>query len=151
MGYIEEMRQLVGHRPILLVGAAVLLTDEQGRLLLGLRSDNHCWGLPGGGMEPGEDLETTARRETREETGLKAGPLTLFGVYSGPQLFYIYPNGDQVYNVTVVYTCHQYSGALQNNDEHRTWQFFAPGELPEAISPPIVPIIRQWQEGSTSE
>jgi predicted NUDIX family NTP pyrophosphohydrolase len=28
------------------------------------------WGIPKGAPDPGEDLETTARRETREETGI---------------------------------------------------------------------------------
>ena len=33
------------------------------------------WGIPKGLVEEGEDLETTARRETFEETGLTAGKL----------------------------------------------------------------------------
>src|ERR1700689_782242 len=33
------------------------------------------WGIPKGLVEEGEDLETTARRETIEETGLTAGKL----------------------------------------------------------------------------
>ena len=32
--YILDLRKLVGHRPLLQVGASVLLEDEQGRLLL---------------------------------------------------------------------------------------------------------------------
>ena len=67
MGYIEELRALIGHRPIIMVGATVLITDFKGRLLLIRRHDNGCWGVPGGSMEPGESLEQTARRETREE------------------------------------------------------------------------------------
>ena len=37
------------------------------------------WGIPKGQPDPGEDLEATARRETREETGIIAGPLVGIG------------------------------------------------------------------------
>ena len=38
------------------------------------------WGIPKGAPDPGEDLQQTARRETREETGLEIdGPLTDLG------------------------------------------------------------------------
>ena len=40
MDYILQLRQFIGHRPILLVGAAVLVLDEQNRLLMVKRSDN---------------------------------------------------------------------------------------------------------------
>ncbi len=37
------------------------------------------WGIPKGQPDPDEDLEAAARRETLEETGLCAGPLTALG------------------------------------------------------------------------
>lgn len=38
------------------------------------------WGIPKGAPDPGEDLEQTARRETREETGVDmVGPLIDLG------------------------------------------------------------------------
>ncbi|MFI5005802.1 MAG: NUDIX domain-containing protein [Solirubrobacterales bacterium] len=37
------------------------------------------WSIPKGKPEPGEDLETAARRETLEETGVEAGQLTEIG------------------------------------------------------------------------
>jgi len=37
------------------------------------------WSIPKGLVEPGEDPEAAARRETREETGLDPGPLELLG------------------------------------------------------------------------
>ena len=144
MGYIEELRKALGHRPILLVGAAALVIDKQDRLLMGFRSDNQQWGIPGGGMEPGETVEETARREAFEETGLTLERLELFGVFSGPEFFYTYPNGDQVYNVSIVYTCREFKGALSKNEEHAQFHFFDPQDLPEAISPPVRPVIRQW-------
>jgi predicted NUDIX family NTP pyrophosphohydrolase len=37
------------------------------------------WGIPKGLPDPGEDLETTARRETREEAGVEAVSLVALG------------------------------------------------------------------------
>jgi len=39
-------------------------------------------GLPGGKKEPGEDLETTAKRETEEEIGIPASQIKVFGKLS---------------------------------------------------------------------
>ncbi len=144
MEYLLELRKLVGHRPLLMVGAAVLVVDPEQRLLLLKRSDSGCWGPPGGAVEPGEKVEAAARRELREETGLEAGALELFGVFSGPELYYRYPNGDEVYNVTIVYRAREAAGALRLNDEHTAWDYFAPGRFPQDISPPIRPALEQY-------
>jgi hypothetical protein len=42
MDYILQLRQYIGHRPILMVGAAILVLDEGNRLLLMKRSDSGC-------------------------------------------------------------------------------------------------------------
>src|SRR5919109_445679 len=115
MDYILQLRQYIGHRPVLLVGAAVLVLDEQNRLLMMKRSDIGCWGIPGGAMEPGEVAENAARRETFEETNLEVEEMSLFGVFSGPELYYKYPNGDEVYNVSIVYLSHDWRGRIQLN------------------------------------
>jgi 8-oxo-dGTP pyrophosphatase MutT (NUDIX family) len=147
MDYILQLRQWVGHRPLLMVGAAILVVDAQGRLLLMKRSDSHLWGPPGGSTEPGERVEDAAKRETLEETGLTVGEMTLFGVFSGPELYYKYPNGDEVYNVTIVYLSRNWQGQVVLNDEHTDYRWFAPNEIPasELISPPIVPVIEQFK------
>jgi len=141
MGYIEELRRLVGQRALVMVGPGVLISDAQGRLLLLRRTVNACWGIPGGALEPGESLEETARRETCEETGLRLAELTLFNVFSGPDLAYTYPNGDQVINVSVDYTALYPGGEIRLNPEHSQAAFFDLAHLPEPISPPLVRVI----------
>jgi ADP-ribose pyrophosphatase YjhB (NUDIX family) len=144
MDYLLELRKLVGHRPLLMVGAATLIVDEQNRLLLMKRSDSGCWGPPGGAVELGEVVETAARREVREETNLELGEMSLFGVFSGLELFYVYPNGDEVYNVTIVYLTRDWRGEVRLNGEHTDWRWFALEDIPEAISPPIRPVLVQF-------
>ena len=75
-GYIMDLRKIVGHRPLLQVGASVIVEDAQGRILLQKRADNHCWGYAGGSVELDEVVEEAARRELREETGLIADSWT---------------------------------------------------------------------------
>jgi ADP-ribose pyrophosphatase YjhB (NUDIX family) len=60
--YILQLRQYIGHRPIPMVGAAVLVLDGENRLLRMKRSDIGRWGIPGGAMELSEVVENAARR-----------------------------------------------------------------------------------------
>jgi 8-oxo-dGTP pyrophosphatase MutT (NUDIX family) len=143
MGYIHELRQLVGNRPVIMVGAALLVLNQHNQLLMMKRTDNKCWGVPGGSMELGEDLEDTVKRETKEEIGIEVKDLELFGVYSGQELYYQYPNGAEVYNVTVVYLTRNENEVLEvNPDEHSDYRYFDILDLPVDISPPIKPILR---------
>ena len=140
--YIKDLRKLVGNRPLLLPGASVLLFDEQNRVLLQQRADNGLWGLPGGLMELGETVEETAKREVYEETGLIISDLKLYGVYSGPDQYYKYPNGDEIFNVAIIFTAHQFEGSLLlDGNESKDLRFFEPRSLPLNISPPDKPIL----------
>lgn len=145
MDYILQLRKYVGHRPILIVGAAVFVLDEQNRLLMMKRSDSGLWGLPGGATEPGEVVEDAVKRETLEEVNLEIVEMSLFGVFSGPEFYYKYPNGDEVYNVTILYLSQNWRGEIRLNHEHSEWKWFAADEIPADSSPPIKPILEQFK------
>jgi ADP-ribose pyrophosphatase YjhB (NUDIX family) len=53
-----------------LVGAAVLVIDENNRVLLGLRAKEQVWASFGGRLEPAESASAGALREVTEETGI---------------------------------------------------------------------------------
>jgi 8-oxo-dGTP pyrophosphatase MutT (NUDIX family) len=135
MGYIEELRKIVGHRPLIFVGSVTVIVDDMGRLLLQQRKfPNGAWGITGGLMELGESTEDVARREIFEETGVRVGKLNLINVYSGPQNYIKAENGDEFYVVTVAYFTEGYEGVLNiDKSESIKFDFFYPNELPENI------------------
>ncbi|MFI1184289.1 NUDIX domain-containing protein [Streptomyces sp. NPDC020799] len=65
-------------------GARVVAVDPAGRVAL-VEDASYLHGrllfLPGGGITPGEDPETAARRECEEETGWRPGNLRLLSVF----------------------------------------------------------------------
>ena len=145
MGYILDLRKFVGHRPLIQVGAGIIVEDPESRVLLQLRADNHCWGYCGGSIEVDERVEDAAKRELFEETGLIADELELFGVWSGPELHYIYPNGDEVSNIDIVFLCRNFTGTLRAQaGEVDELRFFRLDEIPDNLSPPIRPALEKW-------
>ncbi|MEA4824737.1 MAG: GNAT family N-acetyltransferase [Clostridiaceae bacterium] len=145
--YIKDMRSLVGHSPILQCGASVILINENNEILLQKRRDNGCWGYHGGSVELDEVVEDAAKRELFEETGLTADKLDLFGVFSGADMHYVYPNGDEVSNVDIVYICRDYHGEIiRQKSEVDELKFFKSDLLPENLSPPIKPVLKKYVE-----
>ncbi|MBQ8971752.1 MAG: NUDIX domain-containing protein [Clostridia bacterium] len=145
-GYIQEMRALVGHRTLIQCAASILCIDREGRLLLGKRADNHLWGYSGGSVEIDEKVEDCARRELYEEMGLIAEEIEFFCVNSGAEAHYVYPNGDEVSNVEIVYICRKYRGTPACSDgEMEALRFFGPDEVDlEEIMPPIRNVVERY-------
>lgn len=145
--YILDLRRLVGRRPLLQVGASVLCVNARGEMLLQRRRDNGCWAYPGGSVELDEVVEDAARREVEEEMGLRLGELELWNVFSGPLRHYVYPNGDEVSCVDIVYICRQWMGEIRIQESEVTdWDWFAPDCLPDPLSPPVAHIIRDFAQ-----
>lgn len=93
--YMSDLRARVGTSPLIVAGAGAIIFDANGRVLLGLRGDNHLWGFPAGQMELGETPAGTVVREAYEEVGLHIRPTQLSSVLTGDAL-HTYPDGNQV-------------------------------------------------------
>ena len=147
MGYISDMRKYVGHMPIQHTAASVIVENDKGEILLQKRVDNGTWSYCGGCVELFERVEDAAARELFEETGLTAECLELFGIFSGEELHHIYPNGDEVSTIDIVYICRRYSGELRPQPEEVTeLRFFGIDDVPENICPPVREPIRKYIE-----
>lgn len=153
MPYVHDLRALVGQRPLILVAAGVLICNAAGDLLLQRRTDDQLWGIPGGSMEIGESTEETARREVWEETGLVVGRLQLFDVFSGANMYHVYPNGDQVAIVSVVYqTVTMRDDMPVCGAESLELQYFTRVTLRTVpLSPPNKPIIERFLQIGTEQ
>jgi ADP-ribose pyrophosphatase YjhB (NUDIX family) len=133
--YLGQLRAAVGQRPLLFVGARTVVRDEAGRLLLIRRSDNGYWAVPAGAMELGESITDCAARELFEETGLRAGGLTPYGLYTGPATLHTNMYGDTYQLFIVAFRVDDWSGELLTvTDETTDAGFFAPTGLPTPLS-----------------
>ncbi|WP_281974286.1 NUDIX hydrolase [Halobacillus litoralis] len=148
MGYVEDLRAIVGHRPLIFVGAVVIISDEEGKVLLQQRTSPYgAWGLPGGLMELGESTEEVAEREVYEETGLKVENLQLMNVYSGENQFIKAANGDEFYVVTTVYYTKEFHGDYQMGpDESLQFQFIHPDYFPEQMIRSHREMLKEFQQ-----
>ena len=135
MGYIMNLREIVGHSPLVGVGSTTLVFNNKNELLLNLRSDTNTWGIPGGSKELRETLEECAIRELKEETNINVNDLELITVLSGKEYYFKYPNEDELDCVIALYKVSNYEGELNINDgESKDLKFFSLDNLPELES-----------------
>lgn len=128
----------INHIPFIQTGAAIIIRNENGEILLQERTDRNKWGLPGGCQELGENLKTTAVREAYEETGitLDSNNLELIDTLSGETRKNSYPNGDIVYNNTSLYLADvlmKNIRSMKGDSETKRLQFFKPEKVPQNL------------------
>ena len=142
IGYPVFIRMCMGelrHKiPILQDGAAAIIENDKGEILLQSRKDNNKWGLPGGCQEVGERFQEVVIREIKEETNLdiREEDLELLDIISGLSRKNEYPNGDVVINNTALYLIRKYSGDLIWDEESKDMKFFSLDNLPKNQNDP---------------
>ncbi|MEU6251095.1 NUDIX domain-containing protein [Streptomyces sp. NPDC047043] len=128
--FIREIRATAGHQLLWLPGVSAVAFDDQGRVLLGQRADNHKWALISGIPEPGEQPAVAIAREVEEETGVRVAVERLVSVRSGKEV--TFPNGDVCQFMDICFRCRAIGGeARVNDDESLAVGWFALDELPE--------------------
>jgi 8-oxo-dGTP pyrophosphatase MutT (NUDIX family) len=108
------------------LGGNAAIFDDDGRVLLMLRTDNQRWCMPGGMAEVGETSEQNVIRETREETGLEVEILELVDVFM--TLPATNRNGQTL--TIPLYLCGVTGGTLRGSHEDLGLRFWNLDNLP---------------------
>ncbi|MGQ3675959.1 NUDIX domain-containing protein [Xanthobacter sp. TB0139] len=130
----------------LTLGVRVIVTDQDGRILLVRHSYTRGWHLPGGGVDVGENAEQAAGRELREEAGVDVtGPLRLIGVYFNARM----AGRD---HVVCYHAPHVKIGPRPKpNLEIRAAEFFPLDALPEGVTPATARRLAEWRQGLSTD
>jgi len=120
MDYVRRLRQHIGHELIQIASAAVILLDEQDRVLMVRHAHQGLWTPPGGMADLLESPADTAVRETWEETGLYVALSGVLGVFGGPHCRSTYANGDEAAWVATLFAGRIVSGTPHPDGEETT-------------------------------
>lgn len=113
----------------LLPGAAAVIFDGHGRILIMKRTRGPYWSLPGGRMDLGESAHGCCERETEEETGLRVRVKRLIGLYSNPRSICSYPDGNVHQSYIALFECEVVEGALRESDETSRFHWMTRSEV----------------------
>ena len=115
--------------PLLAADALIELIDVAGRpiVLIERKNPPYGWAIPGGFVDIGETVETTAVREALEEVSLQVTLRALLGIYSGPQRD---PRG---HTVTTIYIA-EASGKPVAADDAKSVGIFTLEQLPAPLA-----------------
>ena len=128
--FIRDLRASAGHQLLWLPGVTAVVFDDEGRVLLGRRSDNGRWSLVGGITEPGEQPAACAMREVEEETAVQCVVERLVLVQALKPV--TYDNGDVCQFMDITFRCRAVGGeARVNDDESLEVGWFEVDALPD--------------------
>ncbi|TXS46458.1 NUDIX domain-containing protein [Streptomyces sp. uw30] len=113
--FIRTIRASAGQQLLWLPGISAVVFDDEGRVLLGQRADNHKWTVITGIPDPGEQPAACAVREVYEETGIRCVPERVVLVRSSREV--TYPNGDQCQFMDITLRCRAVGGEARVNDD----------------------------------
>lgn len=116
------------------VGVGVMIKNDKDEVLLGLRQGSHGageWSFPGGHLEMGETLFATAKRETKEETGLDIDEFELISV--ADEMRYLRSDGKHYLNIGFKGNYQGGEVQLMEPDKCLEWKWFSLNDLPENL------------------
>lgn len=114
--------------PVPTVDIIIELRDRahQPIVLIERKNPPFGWAIPGGFVDYGESVETAARREAKEETGLDVELIEQFQVYSDPQ------RDPRKHTISIVFLASAI-GTPQADDDAKNLDLFYLWELPENL------------------
>jgi 8-oxo-dGTP diphosphatase len=123
------------------VGVGVIVIRDN-KVLLGKRLNahgNHTYNFPGGHLEFGESIETCAKREVFEETGLKVDKIIV-----GPFTNDIFKEENKHY-ITIFALCESKIGEPQVMEPEKCtgWNWYNWNHLPQPLFLPIQNLLKQ--------
>ena len=112
-----------------------LIRNREGKLLLCRKPPDrgvfpNQWGLPGGGIEPGERMEEALRREIREELGIEVEDIQRLHFKDGLENK-LHPGrqDERVYMIYLLFACRAVDDAIELNEEFIEYAWVSPPEL----------------------
>ncbi|WEH19990.1 NUDIX domain-containing protein [Streptomyces sp. VNUA24] len=128
--FIRTLRVTAGNQLLWLPGVTALVFDDEGRVLLGRRSDTGRWALIGGIPDPGEQPAACAVREVYEETAVRCVAERVVLVQALDPVRY--DNGDVCQYMDTTFYCRAVGGeARVNDDESLDVGWFSLDALPD--------------------
>ena len=123
--FVLSLREKIGHDLLWLMGVSGYVEDEQGRVLLGRRSDTGEWAMVYGINEPGE------------ETGVDVVVTDLVSVKSSRKVL-TYANGDNTMYMDHLFICRPDPNGntepFVGDEESLSVGWFSPDALPEPLA-----------------
>jgi len=126
---------------------SAIVTDDDSRILMILRTDNGYWSIPGGGLKPGETPRQAAAREVKEETGIDCRVTGIVGIYSDPYHVAAYDDGEVRQEFSICFTTQMLGGIPATSSESAEVRFVSPGDIEDYnIHPSILLRVQHYLE-----
>jgi len=142
-----EFLKEVSPNSITFVGVGALVIDNY-KVLLEQRADCGLWNVPGGRMNPGENITTTAIREVKEETNLDVSIQGLFAIYSDPKYGTVRKFSEDDFPkqcVDIIMLAFPTSFDMKKSDESLDVRFFNIDDLPLMTTPTTTEILKDYK------